>query len=300
MCNYSPIVLFVFRRLDVLKLTIESLQNNLLAKESDLIIFSDAGNTEESNRDVNLVRSYIKQIRGFKSLEIIESNSNKGLAQSIIEGVSEVFTRYESAIVIEDDLVLSSNFLFFMNSSLNHYFSNNKVKAISGYSFNFSTENNIIDAYFLNRFWPWGWATWRDRWVEVDWDMKSYISFKNNNSEIKRFANLGSDVNAMLKKQMAGKIDSWAIRFTYHIFVINGLVLFPSISKVSNEGFDKFATHTKGISDRYNTKIDHSGKLNFFFPSELLVSSLHQKQFQIKFGIWARLVNKIKELVKKQ
>jgi len=299
MCNYSPIVLFVFRRLDVLKLTIESLQKNLLAQDSHLIIFSDAGNSEESNHDVNLVRAHIKQISGFKSLEIIESNFNKGLARSIIEGVSDVFTRYESVIVVEDDLVLSSNFLLFMNLSLNQYRSTSKVKAISGYSFNFTSENSNIDAYFLNRFWPWGWATWRDRWVEVDWDMQSYNSFKNNNLKIKSFANLGSDVNAMLKKQMSGKIDSWAIRFTYHIFVKNGLVLFPSISKVSNEGFDKFATHTKGINDRYKTRIDLTGKLNFFFPSELIVSSEHQKQFQVKFGIWERLVNKIKELILK-
>lgn len=292
----APIVLFVYRRLSTLKETVESLQSNSIAKESELIIFSDAGNTLESLRDVKLVRSYIKTISGFKSIKIVEAQENKGLAKSIIYGVSEVVNQYNSCIVLEDDLVTSPNFLNYMNQALNKFERESKVFSISGYSFDFKHQKIKEDAFFLNRTWTWGWATWADRWNKVDWDMQSYSDFQNDSKLKMEFSKLGSDVNLMLKRQMNGEIDSWGIRFMYHQFKVKGLTIYPKVSKVNNIGFDQFATHTVGIKDRFETITDHSNNIDFLFPEKVEIDLYYQNQFLSKFNLLNRIKNKIKEL----
>ena len=109
--SLSPIVLFVYNRLDHTKQTIESLQKNELANESELFIYSDAPKNETALEKVKEVRKYIKTITGFKKITIIERDKNWGLANSIIDGVTKIVNEYEKIIVMEDDLITSPFFL---------------------------------------------------------------------------------------------------------------------------------------------------------------------------------------------
>ena len=59
---------------------------------------------------------------------------NKGLAKSIIDGVSNMLNRYSRVIVLEDDLRTTPNFLDFMNQSLDFYENNRAIQSVSGYS----------------------------------------------------------------------------------------------------------------------------------------------------------------------
>jgi len=295
----APIVLFTYKRLETLKITITALLANRLAAESDLIIYSDGAKKQEDELIIQEIRTYLKTITGFKSVRIHASATNKGLATSIINGVSEVMTEYHKAIVLEDDLITSTNFLTFMNAGLNEYQEQKKVYSISGYAFDLKGNTTENDAYFLNRHWPWGWASWEDRWQEVDWDVKDYISFKSNSKLKKEFALLGSDVNSMLEKQMNGNLDSWSIRWTYHIFIKKALVLFPVVSKINNNGWDMDATNTIGINDRYLTAFDLSDKINFNFPTDFTINDQYQKALQWKMGVFLRLINKVKEILLK-
>ncbi|NRT13283.1 sugar transferase [Flavobacterium sp. 14A] len=296
MHSLAPIVLFTFKRLDTLILTVEALQKSKLAIHSDLIVFSDAGRNEKEELAVAQVRNYIHTISGFRSVLINEAEQNKGLANSIIDGVTAILDKHKSVIVLEDDLISSSNFLDFMNKSLDYYQNSNKVMAVCGFSFPYKTKIED-DVYFLNRFWPWGWATWADRWEKADWTVADYSSFKNDKKRQKQFSYLGSDVNAMLKKQMDGKLDSWAIRWTYHIFKNKGIVLFPNSSKISNEGFDEFATNTVGLKDRYLTNIDTVNEVEFEFLKDCDINSVRQKEFLNKFSLKERIKNKVREIL---
>lgn len=299
--NLAPILVFAYKRLDSLILTIDALKKNHLASESELYIFSDAARKTEDEKQVQEVRNYLKTITGFKSLRIFESPTNKGLAKSIIEGVTFIFESYTSVIVVEDDLITSENFLSYMNSGLNKYDSTNKVYSIAGYSFNLTKKNKdySVDAYFITRGWPWGWATWKDRWENIDWDVKDYEQFKKDKKAQKAFAKGGSDVNSMLRKQMEGKLDSWAIRWFYHQFKVGGLTLYPLFSKVHNIGFDEYATHTKGSNNRYIPNMDKSGKIEFNFPKEIKENIHFQRKFQQKMGIKRRIIGKIETLIQK-
>lgn len=296
----APIVLFVYKRLDTLKLTIKALKDNSLAKESDLFIFSDAAKTDQDKPIIDEVRHYSRSISGFKSVQIIEAPKNKGLAKSIIEGVSDIINQYDRVIVLEDDLQTTPNFLHFMNTCLDFYESNKQVFSVSGYSFNLGIQPaEVYDVYLLNRGWSWGWSTWKDRWNEVDWAVTSYDSFTRNPVARREFSKGGSDLNQMLDKQMAGKLDSWAIRWFYHQFHVGGLTVYPILSKVYNNGFDTNATHTHGSNKRYIPVLDNTLKNSFKLPTELYLQPYYQKRFQGKMGYLSRIVSKAQTMLKK-
>lgn len=295
--SLAPIVLFTYKRLGTLKRTVEALQNNFLASESELFIFSDGYKNENDKMDVLRVREYLKTVGGFKNIRIIESNMNKGLANSIIEGVTFIFESYNSVIVLEDDLKSSKNFLTFMNDSIQLYEENNRVFSISGYSFDLSLKITE-DCYFLNRGWSWGWATWKDRWEKIDWEIKDYPDFILNSKERKKFAEGGSDLNAMLNKQMNGKLDSWAVRWFYNQYKVKGITLFPVYSKIQNLGFGENATHTSGSKARYNPLFDNIESKNFVFPKLIEIQPNILRKFQLKMGYFQRTLSKIRTILK--
>ncbi|WP_201775670.1 glycosyltransferase [Photobacterium angustum] len=121
---------------------------NLLAKESDLIIYSDAGKDKGSQANVDSVRDYLLNVDGFKSISIIYRKENYGLAKNISEGVTEVINKYGKAIILEDDLVTSPYFLKFMNDALAKYQKNKNVWHISGWNYPISTDN-LPETFFL-------------------------------------------------------------------------------------------------------------------------------------------------------
>ena len=296
--------------MEALKSTIEQLKKNFLASESELYIFSDgyassadrpASSTDRLRRDhdkecVKKVRQFIHSIEGFKKITIRESAGNKGLANSIIHGVTEIFNSHDQVIVLEDDLITTPNFLDFMNAALTRYSSDKKVFSISGYSFDMG-RNVDKEAYFLNRGWSWGWATWKDRWEYIDWKMKDYQEFIRDAARKREFARGGSDLVRMLKRQMNGELDSWAIRWFFHQYKTGTLSLYPVESKVINIGFDEFATHTKGVSDKYRPSLDTNHSRLFNFPSVIAIDPYYQKKFQQKMGLASRIVSRLRSII---
>lgn len=243
----APIALFVFNRPRHTYKTINSLKNNKLSLSSDLFIFSDGPKNNEDISKVKEVRKYIKTIDGFNKIEIIFRESNLGLANSIISGVSEVIDKYGRIIVLEDDLIVNSNFLKFMNESLNYYQKKKKVFSITGYNFPkkiLNIPNNYPhDVYFSSRCSSWGWGTWKDRWLMADWKMQNFDTFISDLNMQRQYALSGDDKIEMLISQKEGKIDSWAIRWDYSHFENKAYCLYPVNSFVDNVGFDGSGVH---------------------------------------------------------
>lgn len=295
----APILLFTYKRLAPLKKTVEALQQNQLAQNSDLFIFSDGPKSDADAPQIEKIRSYLKTIHGFRKVEIAASQENKGLASSIINGVNKVFEQYDRVIVLEDDLLTTPNFLKYMNKGLSYYETAKKAFSISAYSFDLRhNEDPQNTTYFLNRGWSWGWATWKDRWQDVDWEVTDYPSFRKDKNRKKQFALGGSDLNKMLEKQMTGQLDSWAIRWFYHQFKVGGLTLYPLASKIYNNGFDTFATHTSGSDKRYLPYLDSEYSTDFMFPTMVEIDTAYQKRFSRKMGLWARLRSKLETILK--
>ena len=292
----APVLIFTYKKLAPLQRAIAALRNNTLANESEVIIFSDGPKNASDHNQIEAVRAYIKQINGFKKVTIHASNQNRGLATSIIGGVSETLNTFDAVIVLEDDLVTSINFLDFMNHALVKYQNDRRIHSIAGYTVPVKIpENYQFDTYFTQRASSWGWATWSNRWDKVDWEVSDYSFFAENKAAQRRFNAMGSDMSAMLAKQMQGKISSWAIRWCYHQFK-NGLyTVYPTVSKVSNIGFGEDATHTKGSTKRYATPLDISGKRDFKFNPNPELKEPFISQFVSTFSIKTRIYYKIKD-----
>jgi len=243
----TPIILFVYNRPWHTQQTVEALQKNELADESELFIYSDAPKNEHAIENVTRVREYIKTIEGFKKVTIIERAKNWGLADSIIDGVTRTANDYGKVIVLEDDLVTSPYFLRFMSEGLDFYHDNPKIMSISGYTLPSACmkfPKNFTDDIYLNyRNSSWGWATWADRWNLVDWKIKDYHQFVSDPRQQKLFNRGGDDLTDMLKSQMEGKIDSWAIRFSYAHFKQGMYSVCPRHSYVNNIGHDGTGVH---------------------------------------------------------
>lgn len=235
---YSPIALFVYNRPKHTRETVEALLLNGQAKESDLYIFSDAPKNEAAREAVEEVRDYIKQISGFNKVNIVERDANWGLANSVIDGVSKLCEEFGRAIVLEDDLVVSPNFLEFMNSGLAKYEFDEKVMQIAGYMFPVELDIND-DALFLPFISSWGWATWNRAWQIFDPEAKGYALLKDSSKMRKQFDLDGNyKYFNMLESQQNGKTNSWAIRWYLSVFLNNGLALYPKQTMVQNVGFD--------------------------------------------------------------
>lgn len=251
MINLAPIVLFVYNRPDHTKQTIEALQKNEFASNSLLFIYSDAMKTKNDCLKVNQVREYIKNIKGFKDIQICEREKNLGLANSIIDGVTKIVNEYGRLIVLEDDLVTSPNFLKFMNEALELYKENNKVFSITGYSFTDSVKD-LNDSYFLNLTNSWSWATWSSKWKHFHKDKKDLELIIDSTNKEKKLFNFDDSINFidMAKSQLADEIDSWAIYWYLSVYKKNGLTLYPNKKLVKNIGFDGSGSHCLAIEQK--------------------------------------------------
>jgi hypothetical protein len=289
----APICFFTYNRLEETKKTVCALQQNNLASKSELYIFSDGWKSELGREKIQNVRSFLKTITGFKTITIFESSINKGLANSIIDGVTQVINKHGKVIVLEDDLITSPNFLDFMNQALTKYKAESEIISISGHTLDFKIPKGYEhDVYFFGRAGSWGWGTWQDKWDLIDWEIKDWNSFIKDKYLIKKFNLNGNDLFPMLKGFQEGKNNSWAIRFCYNQFKLNKLSVYPCISKLDNIGFSDEATNCKGYN-RYkiNFKPEHISTFNY--PDKIKINNLIQKKIRKHLGLYSRIKSRL-------
>lgn len=246
---FSPIVLFVYNRADHFQKTFEALSKCPEVKDSDLFIFSDGPKNEAAAPKVQEVRDALHAVqkgKSFKSITIHESPVNKGLATSIINGVTNIMERFGRAIVLEDDCQASPYFLSFMNRCLDAFENNPKIGSIAGYAPPVVFPKNYTNDTFLAwRSCSWGWATWKDRWQEVDWELKEISDFYRNPELLKRLNANGSDRFIRLYRQTKGNGSSWSVRFGAHLVRKGLYTVYPRYSYIQNIGCDESGVHSR-------------------------------------------------------
>lgn len=236
----APIVLFVYNRPWHTGQTLNALMQNELADQSVLYIYADgpkANATSDQLEKIQEVRKVIRSENWCKDVHIIESEKNKGLADSIVDGVTEIVNKYGRIIVLEDDIVTSRGFLKYMNDALTLYENNEKVMHVSG--FVLPNKLNLPETIFYNSTTCWGWATWKRAWklLEVDSEklLNDLIAQKNLQrfDRSKRFGYIET-----LERNINGTIKTWAIKWHSSVFLQRGFCLHPGKSLVNNIGLD--------------------------------------------------------------
>ncbi|MGN1389750.1 MAG: hypothetical protein ACI4WR_08880 [Bulleidia sp.] len=244
----APAVVFTYNRLAKTEQTLNALNRNQIAEETDLFIFCDQANPAKENdaSKVKEVREFLSKFAlssRFHSVHLSFAEQHRGLAASVISGVTEVMNQYGKVIVTEDDLVSRCNYLSYMNDCLEHYQNEKRIWSISGYSYPLEGNRNTDCVYFTYRGSSWGWGTWKDRWDTVDWTMKDYASLLWNPKRMKSLNLAGRDLYMMLRNQKKGVIDSWAVRWVFEQTRDRRLTVYPSHSFLYNIGLDDSGTH---------------------------------------------------------
>lgn len=295
--NLSPIIIFTYNRPTHTKKTIESLAKNKLADKTLLYIFSDGPKNNDAVKEVKEVRKYlntIKDSKQFLNIKITLSDTNKGLAKSIIDGVTEVFKHHETVIILEDDLLTTSDFIKYMNDSLLFYSNKSNIGCVTGYNPLKNTPLNYnYDTFLIPRNSSLGWGTWKSIWNKIDWEIKDYSNFKTNIKKRKKFNAAGMDRAARLDRQIQKNAQSWSIRFGYNLFKNKLLTVYSTQSKISHIGWDGSGTHTSNNITKFNNTIFEQKKE--YQLKDIEINSEIVKSFKKLYG--SGIKQEIKEII---
>ena len=295
----APILLFAYNRPAHTRRLVESLCRNAEARQSRLIVYSDAPRNDAARPAVQEVRRYLRTICGFRQVEIVERAENWGLARSIIAGVTEQVNRYGRVIVLEDDLVLSPYFLRFMNDALEAYRDEPRVGHIQACDF---TSDPALPPTFLIRWTgSWGWATWQRAWRLFNPDGRALLDELQRRGLTRRFDFDGTyRYTRMLRRQVEGKNDSWAIRWNASLFLADVLSLNVGRSLVQNDGFDGSGTHCGGgglYRSKLWTKPLPVAPISPVEENEAARQCL-ARYYRRHFGFWAKAIRRIKRTLR--
>lgn len=249
----SPIVIFAYNRPDHLRSCLDALGRNPEAKQSQIRIIVDGARGVEDSQSVLTTVDIARRHSPSPKTTVVARTSNLGLAGSIIDGVTKALNEWDTVIVIEDDLLVAPGFLAFMNASLKIYRHESTVVSVHGYVP--PLPRALDQNFFLPGADCWGWATWRRGWAVFEPD-GSRLLWELREKNLRREFNYGDNFPffEMLEDQVAGKNDSWAIRWQASAFLAEKLTYHPAESLVENIGFDGTGTHG-GASSRWDTAV---------------------------------------------
>ncbi|EPG75805.1 glycosyltransferase, group 2 family [Leptospira fainei serovar Hurstbridge str. BUT 6] len=291
----APIALFAYRRVAHTRRTIEALLQNPDAKDSHLILFCDGPKGDDDLESVVALRNFANTVSGFKSVKTIFREHNLGLAKSILTGVTEVLENYNSIIVLEDDIVTHPQFLEYMNFYLTTFENDERVGCIHGYVY---PVLGLPEFFFLKGADCWGWASWKRVWKKFNQDgseLLQQLQVKKLESDFDFFNSF--PYTQMLRDQIAGRNDSWAIRWYADCFLKGLLCLYPGRSLVQNIGLDLSGTHS-GLDPSLSPEFSID-KMKFDDRLPITESIMAKKKISRFFRMKQTSVAKIKRLLRR-
>ncbi|MCX2473264.1 glycosyltransferase [Pedobacter sp. MC2016-05] len=285
---------FCYNRVSKLKSCIDALLKNPECESMDIIFFSDGPKRESDVAPIDEVRAYIDSLTGFKSIIKHYRDRNLSTGPNFRTGLTYLSENYEKFIIVEDDLIVSPNYIKFLTDALKFYQEDKSVFCVTAYVFPIKTRGYDYDSIVYKRFCSYGWGGWGDRFTNVIWEEAELAKLINTSPGFKRRLNAeGHDLMRMLKKQISGEISTWDIQMQTHVAENRLKVIYPTLSKVSNIGFDEQSTNTSGINYLI-TPIDDGTQRKFsFVPADLVLPEL-ESQIKAPYAFGTLVVRKLR------
>ncbi|WP_188018946.1 glycosyltransferase family 2 protein [Psychrobacter sp. ANT_H56B] len=239
----TVIIISVYDRLKHIKQCLESLEAAVGCNNYHVIVGSDSSATEEDSDKIDNLREYLlnkENNNGFKKLSVIYHKKNVGQGSNM--KACDLLAKsygYDSFIFMEDDVVVGTYFLNFMQEGLKRFASDEHVIAINGY-LDPNIKTNNLNPFLFNEFSAYGFASWYKKW---DYFEKRRIS-NNYAAEVLSNTNLFKEhakfsLNAKSYPFMAENFYEAADIATCLMMDIEGLwVLVPPVSLTANKGLD--------------------------------------------------------------
>ncbi len=298
----TPIILFIYSRPEYTLQTLESLAQNPEAQHSDLFVFADGAKpnaTPEQIKKIQEARAVVKSKQWCKSVTIFESENNKGLANSIIGGVTEILKKYDCVIVLEDDLLLSKYFLSFMNDALDEFADEEKVGGVGASNY-FCPPDSVNENFFLRTPDTYGWGIYRRSWQYFNGDSE-YLLKEIEKRGLQKRLNMENSINLarMMREQSVGKVDSWAVRWCASALLQDFLFFYPQTAMARHEGFAG-GTNFTGHEEFHDERVDLATQKNNVQTIPLIENKTALQEY-IKHhkktnGLWARGISTLKRI----
>lgn len=305
--NLAPIILFVYNRPWHTVQTLSALKKNELCDQAVLYIYADGpkpGATEDQLKTIKEVREIIRSEKWCKEVYIIESEKNKGLAASIIDGVTEVVNKHKKAIVLEDDIVSAKGFLQYMNAALDLYENEEEVGCVHAWNYNLDTTQHPGATFFLRGADCWGWATWKRSWDLFNRDGSVLLNELKGEKIRYEFNRRGTHGYVkMLHDQINGENDSWAIRWHASLFLADKYCLQPARSTVKNIGLDNSGVHCSAteieqhLTDYIPVRKIKIEESEWFYDA--YNKFLYRTQKRVGISTWQKSKNLLKHLYRR-
>lgn len=259
-------VLFVYNRYKQAYETLQAIGNSKI-KPTKLFIFQDGLKENTDDSEWKLVNKLIQTI-DFCPTEVHFEESNRGLAYSVKNGITNVMENYDAAIIFEDDCVPHPLFIEYATNALIKYEKQKQVWSINGYANNVNVEPNGYDTYFIGRTSSWGWATWKDRWNYYIEDYTLLRKIKNDKKLFAEYKIWGEDLENYVLGNIQGRCDSWAVFWSLQVIYRGGYCLTPYKSLIRNIGLDGSGTHSGDIDFVTNYR-DFQDMREISFPDKV-------------------------------
>ncbi len=264
--NLSPVLITIYDRLDCLQNAITHLKNNDLAKHTNVYIVSDNAYDTKHQQIINKIRTYIKELENkqyFKKVEGIFWDKNKGSFDSIRDAMNYIFSKYDRLIVFEDDILVSNRFLEYMNNALEFYKDDKRIMSIASHTHykNITYKSYPHEVYILQMYSPWGTGIWRDRYNDIDFEIKDINNFLNNKKEVERFNSISRHMLEILKDMLAKNKKYGDVIVCYNMFKQNRYTIYPIKPLSVNRGHDGRGEHCGTDKNWQNQKL-----INDFLP----------------------------------
>ena len=264
------IALLAYNRPKHLKKVIDAIVKEKI-KSINIYIDGPADKKVQNNQE-----KILKVLKNYKSkilINLIRQTKNNGLAFSVTNAVTSELKYNDAVILLEDDCVPLNGFFDYMIGGLKKYRFKKNVRSVCSYN---NLDIKSESAFFLKRFNPWGWATWKDRWKKHNFEIKNTIlQIKNNGSidslplDLKSYCENSEIIN--------GKQDIWSLSWTLTHYLDNSLILYPSHSYIENIGFDGTGVHCSTTSifktNKKNKKCILPKKVKFNLQNETKYNS---------------------------
>ncbi len=285
---------FCYSRANKLKRCIDALLKNPECRDLEIVFFSDGFKGERDKNGVLETRAYIDSITGFKNVIKHYREHNYSTGPNFRAGLDFLSSNYDEFIVVEDDLIVSPNYIRFLLDALNFYREKKSVFCVTGYVYPVKITNYSYDAIVYKRFCSYGWAGWADRFKNVVWEEAELQKLMDNSPGFKKRLNAeGYDLVRMLKKQIKGTISTWDVQLQVHVAENRLKVIYPVLSKVNNIGFDEESTNTFGV-DFLVTPIDKGTNRRFKFCDDNLIRPDLQRQIKEPFSFKTLVIRKLR------
>ena len=284
----TPILFLVFNRPETTREVFGKIRE---IKPKYLFVSADgARNSEEEDKCIE-VRNIVSKVDWDCEVKTLYRDKNLGCGIAVSEGITWFFSQVEQGIILEDDCLPDSSFFNFCEVLLDKYRDDKRVWHISGNNFQNGIKRGEGSYYFSMYNHVWGWATWRNRWQEYQFDISAFnleqdLKFYTSDSPVLKY------FKRRQKQVRTGIINTWDYQWLFSMWKNKGLAALPNLNLVSNIGFGVSATNTSSSSSSYI--VNSSSIENIAHPIQVIQNQIADKysfrNIQLKsLGILSRV-----------